>query len=82
LVGFQNYSVNFAKRVLSSIDPLVGNGHGWAPEDMFAHNASKHGYKTSFSSNLEGYTVQLKVEDSEEYRQVISKLKILLLLYN
>jgi len=65
---------------LTRIFAIAGNGHGWAPEDMFAHNASKHGYKSSFNANLEGYTVQLKVEDTDDYRYILKKFYALVVI--
>jgi hypothetical protein len=47
----------------------AGDANGWAPEDMFAINEREYNVTTTFKSNLEGYTHQLKLDrESQEYR--------------
>lgn len=46
----------------------LGHENGWNPEDMFKHNEDKYGVQSTYNPNLEGYTLQLKERNSEEYR--------------
>ena len=45
--------------------------NGWNPEDMFRANEENYGVHSTYKSNLEGYTVQLKTDkNSEDYRKM------------
>ncbi|GFY57361.1 ataxin-2 [Trichonephila inaurata madagascariensis] len=43
--------------------------NGWNPNDMFRTNEEKYGVKSSFDSNLPGYTIPLNKQNTEEYKQ-------------
>ncbi|KFM77427.1 Ataxin-2, partial [Stegodyphus mimosarum] len=43
--------------------------NGWDPNDMFRTNEEKYGVKSSFDSNLPGYTIPLNKQNTEEYKQ-------------
>jgi hypothetical protein len=49
---------------------LDGKGeNGWSAEAMFRENRERYNVTTTFKSNLEGYTLQLKGDtNSKEYR--------------
>ncbi|KAF8792995.1 Ataxin-2 like protein [Argiope bruennichi] len=43
--------------------------NGWNANDMFRTNEEKYGVKSSFDSNLPGYTIPLNKQNTEEYKQ-------------
>lgn len=43
--------------------------NGWDPNDMFRTNEEKYGIKSSFNSDLPGYTIALEKRNTEEYRE-------------
>ncbi|XP_054718015.1 ataxin-2-like protein [Uloborus diversus] len=47
--------------------------NGWDPNDMFRTNEEKYGVKSSFDSNLPGYTIPLNKQNTEEYKQQEAK---------
>ena len=49
-----------------------GGANGWRPEDMFEKNKREFGVKSTYTSNLEGYTTQLSKSKTDEYRYVLS----------
>lgn len=53
--------------------PDLGGGdeeaNGWDANDMFRTNEEKYGVKSSFDSNLPGYTIPLNKQNTEEYKQ-------------
>ena len=55
---------------------LEDGSNGWSADDMFRMNEKKYGVQTSYKENMEGYTVQLKEQDtsSEEYRYELINL--------
>ncbi|GBN20349.1 Ataxin-2, partial [Araneus ventricosus] len=58
-----------------AVDGLVDLGtgeeeaNGWNANDMFRTNEEKYGVKSSFDSNLPGYTIPLNKQNTEEYKQ-------------
>jgi len=55
---------------------LGGQGeNGWSAEAMFRQNKELYNVGTTYKSNLEGYTLQLKGDaNSEEYRYLKSHI--------
>ena len=45
-----------------------GNG-GWCAEDMLMVNQTKYGYKSTYNSDLNEYTLAVEKEDTEEFRR-------------
>ena len=45
-----------------------GNG-GWCAEDMLLVNQTKYGYKSTYNSDLNEYTLAVEKEDTEEFRR-------------
>ncbi len=57
----------------NAVDLGLGSDAGWRPEDMFRSNEAKYGVQSTFKSNLEGYTLQLKDTNTAEYRERAAK---------
>ena len=54
-----------------SLDLDTNESNGWRAEDMFKANEQNYGVHSTYKSNLEGYTMQLKTDkDSAEYRKM------------
>lgn len=47
---------------------LEMKGNGWAPEDMFKQNEDKYGVHSTYNPNMEGYTIQLSKNNTEDFK--------------
>ncbi|GIY44699.1 ataxin-2 [Caerostris darwini] len=58
---------------VDGLELATENANGWNANDMFRTNEEKYGVKSSFDSNLPGYTIPLNKQNTEEYKQQEAK---------